>query len=182
MRNPAYQHIIIVDQNCNKQWSAQYTPDRRQLKTLLAIDERGSKIARSSFFDCRLLPLWRQMAIENSDANLSIVLTFSISAYPVWNWFYESQKNAIHIVLFVCVDVSRTSQQYSNHVELFPELTLYLTVKINSLAQGHNTVPPLRLKPGISLSIAFGKVRHNSRIESWLGCRRSTMYQKAPFC
>ena len=30
------------------------TPDRRQSKTLLTIDERGSKIDRNSVFDCHL--------------------------------------------------------------------------------------------------------------------------------
>ena len=42
------------------------TLDRRQLKVLLTIDEHGSKIARNSAFDCRLLPVGRQMAIKNS--------------------------------------------------------------------------------------------------------------------
>ena len=64
------------------------TPDRRQSKTLLAIDERGSKIDRNSVFDCQLSPVGRQMAIENSVSDdfylrFSIVLTFSIAAYPV---------------------------------------------------------------------------------------------------
>ena len=42
------------------------TPDRRQPKTLVPIDERGSKIARNSVFDCHLSPVGRQMTIENS--------------------------------------------------------------------------------------------------------------------
>ena len=42
------------------------TPGRRQSKTIVTIDERGSKIARNIFFDCYLSPVWRQMAIENS--------------------------------------------------------------------------------------------------------------------
>ena len=33
------------------------TPGRLQLKTLLKIDERGSKIARNSVFDCHLSPV-----------------------------------------------------------------------------------------------------------------------------
>ena len=45
------------------------TPDRRQSKTLLTVDERGSKIARYSVFDCHLSPVGRQMAIENSVSN-----------------------------------------------------------------------------------------------------------------
>ena len=45
------------------------TPDRRQSKTLLTIDERGSKTARNSVFDCHLSPGRRQMAIENSVSN-----------------------------------------------------------------------------------------------------------------
>ena len=40
-------------------------PDRQLSKTLLTIDERGSKIAGNSVFDCNLSPDWRQMAIEN---------------------------------------------------------------------------------------------------------------------
>ena len=40
------------------------TPDMRQSKTLLTIDERGSKIARNSGFDCHLSTVGRQMAIE----------------------------------------------------------------------------------------------------------------------
>ena len=64
------------------------TLGRRQSKTLLTIDERESKLARNSVFYCHLLPIGRQMAIENSVSNYfdlrpSIVLTFSISAYPV---------------------------------------------------------------------------------------------------
>ena len=46
-----------------------FTPGRRQSKTLLTIDERGSKIARSSVFDCHLSPVRRQMAIENTASN-----------------------------------------------------------------------------------------------------------------
>ena len=45
------------------------TPDRLQSKMLLTIDERGSKIARNSVFDCHLSPVGRQMAIENSVSN-----------------------------------------------------------------------------------------------------------------
>ena len=45
------------------------TPDGRQSKTLLTDDEHGSKIARNSVFNCHLLPVWRQMAIENSVSN-----------------------------------------------------------------------------------------------------------------
>ena len=40
------------------------TPDRWQSKTLLTIEERGSKIVRNSVFDCQLTPDWRQMAIK----------------------------------------------------------------------------------------------------------------------
>ena len=37
------------------------TPERRQSKTLLTIDKRGSKIARNSIFDCYLSPVRRKM-------------------------------------------------------------------------------------------------------------------------
>ena len=40
------------------------TPDRRQSKMLLTIDERGSKIARNSVFDSHLSPVGRHIAIE----------------------------------------------------------------------------------------------------------------------
>ena len=49
--------------------NAVVTPGRRQLKKLLTINEGGSKIARNSVFDCHLLPVWQQMAIENSVSN-----------------------------------------------------------------------------------------------------------------
>ena len=42
------------------------TPDGRQSKTILTIDEHGSKIDGNSVFDCHLSPVGRQMAIENS--------------------------------------------------------------------------------------------------------------------
>ena len=42
------------------------TSGRRQLKTLLTIDERGSKIDRNSAFNCHLAPVGQQMAIKNS--------------------------------------------------------------------------------------------------------------------
>ena len=64
-----------------------FTPDRRQSKMLITIEECGSKVARNSVFDCHLSPVGRQMAIENLfmifDLRLWIVLTFSIAAYPV---------------------------------------------------------------------------------------------------
>ena len=45
------------------------TSDRRQSKTLLKIDEHGSKIIRNSVFDCHLSPVGRQMAIKISVSN-----------------------------------------------------------------------------------------------------------------
>ena len=56
------------------------TPDRQQSKTLLTINEHGSKIARNSVFECHLSPIRRQMPIQNSeiifDLRSLIVLTF----------------------------------------------------------------------------------------------------------
>ena len=62
------------------------TPDRRQSKTILTIDERGSYIARNSIFDCHLSPVGpqmanlkqvgRQMAIENSVSSDFFYLRF----------------------------------------------------------------------------------------------------------
>ena len=61
-----------------------YTPDRRQSKTLLSIDERGSKIAINSVSDCHLSPVGRQMAIENFVSNyFDIWSSISFAAYPV---------------------------------------------------------------------------------------------------
>ena len=80
------------------------TLDNRQSKTLLAIDERESKIDRDNAFFYHLSPERRQMAIENSVSSdfisrdkwqsktlfltifglrSPIALTFSIAAYPV---------------------------------------------------------------------------------------------------
>ena len=41
----------------------------RQSKTLLTIDERGSKVATTSVFDCQWSPVGRLMAIENYVSN-----------------------------------------------------------------------------------------------------------------
>ena len=43
-----------------------YTLVRWQSKTLLAIDDHRSIIARKSVFNCNLLPVWQQMAIQNT--------------------------------------------------------------------------------------------------------------------
>ena len=64
------------------------TSDGWQSKTFLTIDECGSKNARNSVFDCHLSTVGRQMASENSVSSYfylrsSIVITFSIAAYPV---------------------------------------------------------------------------------------------------
>ena len=47
------EHLLLAD----------ITPDMRQSKTLVAMDERGSKIARNSVFDWHLTPVGRQMPI-----------------------------------------------------------------------------------------------------------------------
>ena len=62
--------------------------DRRQSKTLLTIDEHGSKIARNSVFNCHLLLVGRQMQSKTLVLTIFylrslIVLTFSIAAYLV---------------------------------------------------------------------------------------------------
>ena len=58
------------------------------------------EIARNSVFGCHLSPVGRQMTIEKSgekwqsktlfrtilDLRSSIVLTFSVAGYPVWNF------------------------------------------------------------------------------------------------
>ena len=60
----------------------------RQSRTLFTIDERVSKIARNSVFDCHLSPYGRQMVIENSVSNYIIYtyvdsITFSIVVSPI---------------------------------------------------------------------------------------------------
>ena len=45
---------------------AQVHTGKAAIEMLLTIDERGSKIARNSVFDCHLSPVGRQKAIENS--------------------------------------------------------------------------------------------------------------------
>ena len=45
------------------------TSDRRQSKTLLTSDERGSKLTRNSVFDFHLSLVGRQMAIKNFVSN-----------------------------------------------------------------------------------------------------------------
>ena len=51
-------------------------------KTLLTIDERGSKVARNSVFDCHLSPVGRQKTMENSVAsNLFSVFVDSINDF-----------------------------------------------------------------------------------------------------
>ena len=52
-----------------REFSPDNKSDRRQSKTRLKIDERGSKIARNSNFDCRLTLFEQQMAINNSVSN-----------------------------------------------------------------------------------------------------------------
>ena len=88
-----------------------FTPDRRQSKTHLTIDERGSKITRNSVFDKQSKTLltidergskisrnsvsiaichqtgdkWQSktLFLTNFDLRSTVVLTFSIAAYPM---------------------------------------------------------------------------------------------------
>ena len=76
------------------------TPIMRQSKTIWQITGHGSQVTRNSVFYCNLLPVWQQMAIKNSvskdfRSTASIVLTFSIAAYPVCLLIYwiRSQDN-----------------------------------------------------------------------------------------
>ena len=61
-----------------------FKPGRWQSTTLLTVDERESKIAGNSVFDCHLSPIRQQMAFEYSVSNdfylrSSIELTLSIA-------------------------------------------------------------------------------------------------------
>ena len=49
------------------------TLDRRKSKSLLTIDEHGSKIARNSVCDCHLSPFGRQIARMATNGNQNIV-------------------------------------------------------------------------------------------------------------
>ena len=65
-----------------------YTPGRRRSKTLLTIDERGSKISKTllSIAICRQsCDKWqlKSLFLTIFDLRSSMVLTFSIAAYPV---------------------------------------------------------------------------------------------------
>ena len=48
-----------------------HAPDNRQWKTVLSIDDRGSKITRNSVFHCHLSPVGRLMVIKNSVSDAS---------------------------------------------------------------------------------------------------------------
>ena len=53
-----------------------------RIEKVLKIDERGSKIARNSVFDCHLSPVGRQMAFENfvsNDLYMNIYLNAKVS-------------------------------------------------------------------------------------------------------
>ena len=76
---------IIWTPGYNKPYT---TPYRRQSKTLLTIDERGSKIARYSFFIAICRPTgdeWhsKTLFLTIFDQRSSIVLTFYIAPYRV---------------------------------------------------------------------------------------------------
>ena len=81
------------------------TLDRRQSKMLLTIGKGGSRIAKNSVFNCRLLPAGQQMAVKNSVSSYfwSTVLdnydiNFSIAAYPVWS--YDKQNLTLMVILY----------------------------------------------------------------------------------
>ena len=74
------------------------TPDRRQSKTILTIDEQGSKLDRNSVLDCLFLVIF--------DLRSTIVLTFSISAYHVWT--RSTYRKPIKLRLFsFCIERPR---------------------------------------------------------------------------
>ena len=64
--NQYFVHILSWKEENDR---SNYTPGRRQSKTLSTIDKRGSKIFNNSVFDCHLSPVWRQMAIKNTVSN-----------------------------------------------------------------------------------------------------------------
>ena len=75
------------------------TPDRRQSKKLLTIDERGSNTARNSVFDCHLTPVGRQMTIKNPISTfVDGINVFDcrqsgvVLAHLVWLYIYGKYK------------------------------------------------------------------------------------------
>ena len=61
---------------------------------------------------------------------------------------YILQNAAFHqdlqgLFCFVCVDVLHPSHQFLSHVKTFPSTKQ----RIEFLAEGHNTVPPVSLQP-----------------------------------
>ena len=73
-----------------------YTPDRRQSKTLSAVDKRGSKIDRNSVFDCHLSPAGRQMAIQNT-----VCIDFLIDV-PQYFWLFDCRLPGVFdLILYV---------------------------------------------------------------------------------
>ena len=128
------------------------TPNRRQSKTLLTIDERGSKIARNGVFGCHLSSIGQQMTIENSvsndfwstfvdrinafDCRLSRVSpdTYDVWMYPSLSYYY-------------LLDSLRPSQHFS---VMSGQVFLGWTSTKRwymCLAQGPNTLTPVRLEP-----------------------------------
>ena len=68
-----------------------YTPGKRQSKTLLTIDEHGSKIALETVFLIAICgqsgDKWQSKTLFLTifDLHSSIVMTFLTAAYPVWD-------------------------------------------------------------------------------------------------
>ena len=76
------------------------TLDRRQSKTLLTIDVRGSKMARNSVLDCHLSPVGRRKAIESS-----------VSIWGFSTFVDSTCINVFHCRLSSVVNVSFIDQQ-----------------------------------------------------------------------
>ena len=64
-----FQRWLFYDQCKQNVLAMDCTLERRQLKTLLTIDECGSKFARNSVFDRHLSPVWQKIAIKNYVSN-----------------------------------------------------------------------------------------------------------------
>ena len=70
------------------------TQDRGQSKTLLTVNEHGSKIARNSVFNCHLLPVRRQMAFKNNVSN-NFLSTF-VDSNTIFDCHLSGVKSVIH--------------------------------------------------------------------------------------
>ena len=104
------------------------TPDRRQWKTLLTIDKRGSEIASTSVFDCHLLPVgWltdlgpntlKSIQIHYNYFELSMItITLQLQDLQKCNDYnYNYFRNVIKSLLLLLKFLCKIAMLYSTHI------------------------------------------------------------------